>query len=498
MASLTKTYSAEKLHGQIYTPLHIVRKILDDTGFNSPDILGKSIIDPACGDGRFLTEVARRIIQFSPAEHLEKNLRCVYGWDIDAEAVEKCKAALDEIIADKNVRVVWNVSVCNSILRFQNFQTLFWKDTEQFDFVVGNPPYIRIQHLDAAERQFIQTHYSFCKSGSTDIFIAFFELAHHLLKPGGICGFITPNTYFYSETAKVCRNFFAARSSIKQLTNYGEIQLFDNATTYSAITVFTKQPNTSFEYQRATSSLEFSHRTFPAEHLKSEKIWRLSTDEPVLHRGERLGEICRIHVGITTLCDKAYIFPVEETDDGFVQAQTKLQGRVKLEREALRPIVKGSTLKTSLDPIKEYLLFPYQQRDGKHTIISEEELQKKFPLAYHYLLSIKPELNRRDNGRPNPVAWYAFGRSQSLDTGFGKKIIFSPMNRKPNFVLYENADCTVYSGYFINYDGDWKALLEKLNSDAMKNFVAMSSRDFRGAWKAYSKKVIEDFIVRLG
>jgi hypothetical protein len=128
-------------------------------------------------------------------------------------------------------------------------------------------------------------------------------------------------------------------------------------------------------------------------------------------------------------------------------------------------------------------------------IISEKNLQENFPLAYQYLLSVKPELDKRDNGRPNPVAWYAFGRSQSLDTSFGKKIIFSPMNRKPNFVLYENEDSTVYSGYFIKYDGDMRWLLERLNSPLMEQFIAVSSRDFRGAWKAYSKKVIEDFIV---
>jgi hypothetical protein len=69
------------------------------------------------------------------------------------------------------------------------------------------------------------------------------------------------------------------------------------------------------------------------------------------------------------------------------------------------------------------------------------------------------------------------------------------MNRKPNFVLYENEDSTVYSGYFIKYDGDMRWLLERLNSPLMEQFIAVSSRDFRGAWKAYSKKVIEDFIV---
>ena len=54
MASLTKAYTKEKLNGQIYTPDFIVNKILDNVGYNSKEILGKTILDPACGDGRFL------------------------------------------------------------------------------------------------------------------------------------------------------------------------------------------------------------------------------------------------------------------------------------------------------------------------------------------------------------------------------------------------------------------------------------------------------------
>ena len=54
MGSLVKKYTKEKLTGQIFTPFSIVNKILDDTGFNTANILQKTILDPACGDGRFL------------------------------------------------------------------------------------------------------------------------------------------------------------------------------------------------------------------------------------------------------------------------------------------------------------------------------------------------------------------------------------------------------------------------------------------------------------
>ncbi len=54
MASLNKKYDNQKLLGKVYTPRFIVEKILSDIGFDSPSILGKAILDPACGDGRSL------------------------------------------------------------------------------------------------------------------------------------------------------------------------------------------------------------------------------------------------------------------------------------------------------------------------------------------------------------------------------------------------------------------------------------------------------------
>ncbi|MDR0303985.1 MAG: hypothetical protein LBH98_04325 [Chitinispirillales bacterium] len=120
-------------------------------------------------------------------------------------------------------------------------------------------------------------------------------------------------------------------------------------------------------------------------------------------------------------------------------------------------------------------------------------MKTNYSFAYDYLLSIKHELDKRDNGKPNIVAWYAFGRSQGLDTSFGEKIIFSPMNKEPNFIYYPNPDCTFYSGYSIKYDGNLKDLLPKLNSEKMADFISASSRDFRDGWKAYNKKIIEEF-----
>ena len=496
MASLAKSYSQEKLFGQVYTPQFIVCKILDDAGYNSSEILGKTIIDPACGDGRFLVEIVQRIIELSPNDTLKQNLECVYGWDIDEGAIIECRDNLNNIIKDKNIDIKWNINIVDSIKKYEKTDLFVVTENQKFDFIVGNPPYIRIQHLDMEQRNYIQKNYDFCKSGSTDIYIAFYELCLNLLSKNGVCGLITPNTFLFTETARQMRLYFAENKNFVQITNYGDIQLFNDATTYSAITIFNNKRNKNFKFQKAISEKNFEEKTVDFFELK-EPFWQLTTDNSEKIKGKKLKEICDIHVGITTLCDSAYIFSIEECDENFVFAYTKLQGKVKIEKKILKPIVKGSKLKHSEEAIKEYVLFPYRQINGKHVIISEIEMKNNYPLAYNYLLSIKSELDKRDNGMPNSVAWYAFGRSQGLDTSFGEKIIFSPMNEKPNFVFYANPECTFYSGYCIKKINGFsiEKLMLQLNSDRMNKFVSMSSRDFRGGWKAYNKKIIENFEV---
>ena len=498
MVSLLKEYSKEKLTGQIFTPSYIIEKILNDVGYTSHEnIIGKKILDPACGDGRFLLKIAERIIQHSSIDDLKENLENLYGWDIDEKSVQQSIRNLNTLLTNYNTKVNWNIKVLNALHKGIMQPDLFStpEHIQKFDYIVGNPPYIRIQHLEPNERKFIQNHYRFCKSGSTDIYIAFYELALNLIKDTGTCGFITPNTFLHTETAKELRRYFSTRQNIVQITNYRHIQLFDNATTYSAIVIFDKRKHRDFLFQQAETNTSFKERHIEFTELKEKKFWQLSITKREKKQGRRLGDIANIHVGITTLADKIYIMPVVDAENNFIYLKSKFAGIIKIEREILKPIIKVSTLKSANEPIKEYVLFPYKKINGKHKIIPEEELKELYPLAYGYLLLMRNILDKRDGGKPNPVAWYAFGRSQGLDTSFGKKILFAPMNKKPNFIYSDKEKTTFYSGYCIKYNGDHKKLLEQLNSNRMEDFIRISARDFRNGWKAYNKRIVQEFVV---
>jgi adenine-specific DNA-methyltransferase len=487
MASLSRTYDTKKLLGQVYTPPTIVEKILDEAGLFSSDFLGKTVLDPACGDGRFLREVVRRIIHYSPEGTLAENLQKIQGWDIDPEALALCRKGLDQEIEPLGLHIPWDLRHQDALHQLSSAQ--------RFDFIVGNPPYIRIQHLPESQRRYLQDRYAFCRSGSTDTYVAFFELADQLLKKTGVCGFITPNSYFFSETARPLRRYFQEKQSLQLITNFGSVRVFEKTGTYAAITIFGKNQQENFRYELSDADFRYASRVIPFREIRQYDLWQLSIHAPAQETGVRLGDICRISVGITTLSDKIYLFTIQDdSNENYVWATSGLGQRVKLERAILKPIVKASRLKSGDEPIMEYVLFPYLKNEtSKHSIIPEAVLRKEYPFAYAYLCAQKPVLDRRDNGKPNTVAWYAFGRAQSLDSSFGKKIIFSPMNRVPNFILHENPEATLYSGYFIKYDGDYHKLLPLLNSQAMADYMAVAGRDFRGGWKGYSKKIVENF-----
>lgn len=497
MGSLIKTYSEEKLNGKIYTPSFVIEKMLNDIGFYGSNVLNKKIIDPACGDGRFLIEIARRIIQNTHEADLENQLKNIYGWDIDQFAVNQCIQNLNELVKPYNLCINWNIEVKNTLYEIENLkQNIFSNKTDKFDIIIGNPPYIRIQHLDTYQRQYIKKNYTFCQSGSTDIYIAFFELCFNLLREKGKGALITPNTYLYTQAGHKIRAYIKENQNVSKISNFKHLQLFKNATTYSAITFFTNEKNNELVYEEYTTLYSKKCKVLPYSYIGSHHFFNSGNNEHSHRNGYKLKDICKIGVGLTTLADKVYIFKdIYNFDKNTAIIDTYYKGKIRIEKDILKPIIKGSTYRGDKYLLNEYILFPYKKTEGSYKIIPEQELLENFPLTYKYLLSVKHILDKRDNGKTNPVSWYAFGRKQSLDTAFGRKIIFSPISKKPNFILSELEEYTLYSGYYIKFNGDYSKLLSELNSKRMEEYIKNNSRDFRDGWKAYNKKILEEFEV---
>lgn len=490
----------KKLNGIVYTPNWIVQLILDKLDYNE-NIYDKKIIDPACGEGAFLTEVVERFIIDAKQKNINNSeikkalQENIFGFDIDETAIEKCIASINKIAIKYGIDDVrWQMLKTDSLDK--NFVSKYF---DTFDFVVGNPPYIRIQHLGKERRSKIQNDWGLCEKGSTDIFITFFELGYYLLNKTGKLGYITPNTYLKTRAGKNLRNFIKASGSLKILIDFEHHQLFDNATTYSLITILDKnhKQNTFTLYKGDRENINFIDNVC-IDNLNIDN-WILTSNDVLKRlkeietRGTPLNKIAEIHVGVTTLADDFYIFKKPKFDADYAQITLKDGRSFQIEKNILKPIVKVSVLKSPDENQDRYIIFPYKKINGKHTIIPEDELKNEFPLTYKYFLAVKERLDRRDKGKPNPVAWYAFGRSQGLDTSFGKKILTSPINLKPKFIVWEKEEYTFYAGYCIKYDGNLHLLVEYLNSPDMDFYISNISRHYQNSYKSFAKSFIENF-----
>jgi len=492
--------SQKKTNGIVYTPKWVVDFILDNIEYKN-NIYNKKIIDPSCGEGNFLIIVVERFLK----DCIKNNLSLdgirkalhnnIYGFDIDKNAISKCKTYLNDVTQKYGIdKVEWNVWQVDSLDKNKVKQYF-----NIFDYVVGNPPYIRIQHLGKVRRERIQKDWSFCRNGSTDMYIAFFELGLNLLNEVGKLGYITPNTYFRTETAKMLRYYLMEEKIIKKIIDFNYHQVFDDATTYSAITILDKswRQNKFYyfngykEIVKYVDEIELSNINYNKWVLASNDV--LKRIKEIETRGIPLGKIAEIHVGITTLADDFYIFkdPILEGDKATIKLK---DGRTfTIEKDILKPIVKVSVLKSPNEEQNRWIIFPYKKIYGKHTIIPESELKNLYPYTYKYFLAIKDRLLLRDKGEKNPVAWYAFGRSQGLDTTWGKKILVSPLSRHPNFIVWEKEEYTFYAGYCIKFEGDLHWLAKQLNSEDMEFYIKYVGRDYQNGYKSYAKSFISNF-----
>jgi hypothetical protein len=114
-----------------------------------------------------------------------------------------------------------------------------------FDVVIGNPPYVRLETMKELSEAMSKMNYkTFEKRG--DLYCLFVEKGFDVLKSNGIISFIMPNKWLQAGYGKSLREYFLSHELI-QLIDFGDIQIFEGATTYPCIFVSRKaKPKDNF------------------------------------------------------------------------------------------------------------------------------------------------------------------------------------------------------------------------------------------------------------
>jgi hypothetical protein len=205
--------------GVVYTPADTARAMVEIalgplvSGKSAEELLALRICDPAVGEGAFLVEVVERLARGLaahgwPIEAARRAVReqCVCGVDIDARAVERARLALGNPV-DR--------------VRVGDALAIDWRATfgiDRFDVVIGNPPYIRQEHLDKTGLETFEVF-----DGVADLYVYFLELAHRI---GRRYCLITPNKWLTVAYARPLRAFLAKQNSVEGIVDLAAERVF--------------------------------------------------------------------------------------------------------------------------------------------------------------------------------------------------------------------------------------------------------------------------------
>jgi len=104
-----------KATGEVFTPTELVQEILNQYPIEMFSEPGKTVIDPACGDGQFLGEVLIR--KMENGSTFEQALSTVYGVDLMEDNVQLCRERL--LCGREDLRAIVNRNiVCHNALEY--------------------------------------------------------------------------------------------------------------------------------------------------------------------------------------------------------------------------------------------------------------------------------------------------------------------------------------------------------------------------------------------
>lgn len=466
------------------------------------------VVDPACGSGAFLVAAfdvldaeyrrANEQIQAITGnpdlfdinrEILNANL---YGVDLNPESIEITKLSLWLKTAQYGKpleSLEANLRVGNSLITDNSFakRPFEWKaefpqvfSEGGFDVVLGNPPYVRMEYLKPF-KPYLQKHFKVA-SGRADLYCYFYELGVMLLKSGGRLGYISSSTFFKSGSGQALRRYLLDHTQIRNIVDFGDIEVFDGVTTDPAVVVLDRvsKPNPAGNIAFLNLGLtmpESLAATFKqdacamAQGQLSDGSWQIEEDAPAAIR-RKLSE------GRRTLKD-VYGAPLYGVKTGLNEAfvidcatRERLIANDPNSATLIKPFLKGADdlAKWRIESHDQWLIYIPK---GKIKI-------DEFPAIKAHLWPFKAKLEKRATKQE----WFELQQPQDayINDFNGPKLVYPEMSQGAKFAIDETGYFLLNKLFYVPTT-DW-FLLGLLNSRLIWAYLFGISSPLRGGeWR---------------
>lgn len=453
--------------GQVFTPVETVELMLDKINYIGDKISKNYIIDNSCGDGAFLNVIVKRYIESFTGDNkdvLRKELETyIHGIEIESSAYNKCIANLDKIAKEYNLEnVKWAVVNDDTIDLMELYQ-------DKFDFVVGNPPYIRTK--DMMNDMDKIKDFEYIGKGMTDMYLVFYEIGIRMMNNKGKMIYINPSSLINSKAGEDLREYIIKNKLLEEIINFEHHKIFTGRSTYTAIFVLSKENKLNKFIYNLYDSLKDSVdevRDIPYSEISSNDRWILSrkNNESITEILNDTSEITKVRNGFATLADKI-----------FISKDYNFSGTIDVIKSTT-----GEKLKA---------IYPY---NNKGQPISFKEYSENHPEAAKVLLENKNKLLKRSI--KDPEEWYLFGRTQAINKVMVNKIAISTLF-KPGVAMRITrapSGTGVYGGLFIETPLSFEEVRRALASERFSDFAESLGRYKSGGYYVLVTKELQSFL----
>ncbi|GAA9589699.1 class I SAM-dependent DNA methyltransferase [Helicobacter pylori] len=324
-----------------------------------------------------------------------------------------------------------------------------------FDCIIGNPPYIRQEHIKDI-KPLLEKQYKDFYNSTADIYTYFFALSYHLLKEKGFSAFITSNKYARAKYGAKLREWLLKKTTLVSYMELNALKVFESAAVDTSIMSFIKQTppkESGFKYYEPTPN---DKDDLKSAHSLSMKQNALSTESFIFantslldlrDKMEGIGTPLKdwdiqINYGIKTGANEAFIIPTEKRNE--ILNACKTQEERKRTEALIKPILRGKDIKRySYEWAGKWVINTHNgYTSALKSKIPPVDIEK-YPATKAHLDAHLDTIATRSGQGDTP---YHLRNCAYLEDFEKEKIVYGEIVQEPRFYL-DNGECELGGFY---------------------------------------------------